>query len=616
MKKRTFIAAVAILLFQFPGLQHAVAARFPGKHWQAYSKPEEAGFSAEKLAAARAYYDSTDAAALFVVYKGAVVANWGQTARRYMCHSARKSLMSGMYGIYVDNGTIDTSLTLQQLGIDESPTPLTAEEKKARIADLLAARSGIYLPAAYEPAQNPKPPRGKFAPGTNWCYNNWDFNTLLTIFEQITRKKFFEDFERQFAKPIGMQDYHVYDGYYHFEREKSMHAAYPFRLSARDMARFGLLYLNRGLWNGKRILSEKWVAQSTSRISEGTWTGAYGYLWWQYDAEPFKSLGMYSALGVGEQTIHVIPGADLVVVVRTDTYAEDNVDRSQHMKLVKLFLDAMTGTLSDNPCLVDIPDPDPVYKTVPMTTGEMTSYVKEYPVGRTGWTVKVTRDGNQLMIDEGEGTFPLEKIGPDHFTAADMLQQVYFEPDSAGTGRQLIFLNGLVAQAYQCASEGKHDDAFKILRNGEKYFSSEPSYFQFWGDMCFEKAQSDIDSATAKYARFQSLDSTARLDQTGLGWWLPQAFSRMYPPESSEAQLKRFTGKFGPRIIALDSGALYVSREGRPERTRIKRLSESVFGVDGRDIVHLRFHFDESGGVDKVSATYQDGRHDESMKEQ
>ena len=609
-------AAILLLILSLVLLVGDLVARdlFPTNHWKKYTTPEDAGFSSQKLAAARAYYDSTQAAALFVVYRGVVVADWGESTRRFNCHSARKSLMSGMYGIFTDNGMIDTSLTLEQLGIDESPTPLTPQEKQARIADLLAARSGIYLPAAYEPATNPKPPRGSFAPGTNWCYNNWDFNTLLTIFELQTKTKFFDEFDKYFAKPLQMQDYSPSCGYYHFERDKSMHPAYPFRMSARDMARFGLLYLNKGKWNGKQILSEKYVAHSTSRISEGTWTGAYGFLWWLYDAEPFKSLGMYSALGVGEQTIHVIPGADMVFVLRTNTYAGNQVTREQHLKLVRMFLDAMTGQPSPNPHLVELTDPKPSFAALPMTKQEMESYIGDYEIPDAGFSMKVSQQGDNLALDFGAGPFPLLKLAPDHFITDDMLEHFYFENDAGGK-KQIISMSGLGTQAYALESTGRFAEAVKILMAGEKYFGSDPALQQSLGDAYFYQASAHLDSALSRYAKVRELDSKQTLDRSALGWYFPQLYSQVFPPDTSIAQLQRFVGKYGPRSVMLENGQLIYKREGRDTRTRLIRSTESIFELEGVPTARFQFHTDEAGRVDKIIGLYQDGRRDENRRD-
>jgi len=182
----------AAVLFHFTcSVHHQSEFNIPGDEWQSYSTPEEAGFDSQKLEEAVAFADSLGSAAVFVGYRGAVLVDWGETSRRFKCHSMRKSFLSALYGNYIDNGTIDVNKTLGELGIDDFPNTLTEQEKHARIVDLLSARSGIYLPAASEPARNQKPPRGSYPPGTHWCYNNWDFNMLLTVFEQETGEKIF-----------------------------------------------------------------------------------------------------------------------------------------------------------------------------------------------------------------------------------------------------------------------------------------------------------------------------------------------------------------------------------------------------------------------------------------
>ena len=139
-----FVLACALSTLAWP--QNHV----PGETWMRYADPEEAGWSTEKLAEAEAYWESLDSAAFFVVENGAVVVAWGDVARRYMCHSVRKSFLSGLYGLHVDAGTIDREWTMAELGIDDDP-PLTDEEKTARVVDLLSARSGVYRLAAYAP---------------------------------------------------------------------------------------------------------------------------------------------------------------------------------------------------------------------------------------------------------------------------------------------------------------------------------------------------------------------------------------------------------------------------------------------------------------------------------
>jgi CubicO group peptidase (beta-lactamase class C family) len=146
---------------------------------------------------------------------------------------------------------------MEELGIDDNEPSLTPVEKQATVGDLIKARSGIYHPALGEsPGMKAKrPKRHSHAPGTFWYYNNWDFNAFGTIFEQETCTKIFEEFDRRIAKPLQMEDFKVddcryltSDDYlsYRGAGELSIHPYYLFRMSTRDLARFGLLFLHQG----------------------------------------------------------------------------------------------------------------------------------------------------------------------------------------------------------------------------------------------------------------------------------------------------------------------------------------------------------------------------------
>ena len=141
-----------------------------------------------------------------IIVDGLVLNQWGQTTRRFRCHSIRKSFLSALYGIHVKEGRIDLSKTLQTLGIDDIDPSLTSLEKEATIEDLLKARSGVYHPALYETDAMAalRPERGSHLPGAFWYYNNWDFNALGTIFEQETKTRIFEEFQRRVADPLEM----------------------------------------------------------------------------------------------------------------------------------------------------------------------------------------------------------------------------------------------------------------------------------------------------------------------------------------------------------------------------------------------------------------------------
>ncbi len=328
-------------------LAFAADPHYPGTSWERIAKPETVGWDTAKLQAAREYSKTIPTAAVMVIVDGRVLADWGDTAGKYNVHSIRKSFLSALYGISVSEGTIRLADTLATLGIDDNAPSLTEIEKTATVGDLLKARSGIYHPALYEAATMAaaRPERGSHAPGTFWYYNNWDFNALGTIYEKQTSAGIYAAFKTRIADPIDMEDYWLGDGKYVTGRD-SIHRAYPFRMTARDMARFGLLYLREGNWRGKQIVPKDWVAASTTSYSDARANGGYGYMWWV--AANGKHLpgvrlpgGAYSARGNGGHYILVVPQFDLVIVHRVNTDRRGNVvTAKQFGELVRRILEA------------------------------------------------------------------------------------------------------------------------------------------------------------------------------------------------------------------------------------------------------------------------------------
>ena len=179
--------------------------------WMSYTEVSDAGFDAESVPSIRELYDQSGLSGLMIISEGHILMEYGNNTRRFMAHSIRKSFLSALFGIYIDRGIIDPGLSLEELGIDDKGR-LTETEKKATIIDLLSARSGVYLPSAYSPQsmEDNLPSRGSHMPGDHWYYNNWDFNTLCTIFEKITGTGIYEAFMNELAIPLGMEDFRIF----------------------------------------------------------------------------------------------------------------------------------------------------------------------------------------------------------------------------------------------------------------------------------------------------------------------------------------------------------------------------------------------------------------------
>jgi CubicO group peptidase (beta-lactamase class C family) len=104
-------------------------------------------------------------------------------------------------------------------------------------------------------------------------------------------------------------------------------------MSARDMARFGLLYLREGQWQNRQIIPKSWVRESTTSYSDVGEDG-YGYMWWIDVGEG------YSARGAGGHFIMIIPTLDLVIVHRADTDRGKEVAGPDFGRLLDLILSA------------------------------------------------------------------------------------------------------------------------------------------------------------------------------------------------------------------------------------------------------------------------------------
>jgi len=253
-----------------------------------------------------------------------VIYEYGDKNMPYNCASVRKSIFSALYGIAESKGIVNLDASLESLGIDDQKMPLTATEKTATIRHLLTARSGIYIPASGESEgmKRRRPKRGQFLPNEHFYYNNWDFNALPIILERLTNKKIGELIYEWIAVPTGMRDFLPENVTYQYVD----YTEYPqtrVYMSAEDLARFGALYLQNGLWEGKQIIPKNWVEISTKAVStdsqeadlqENTLYEGYAYLWWTDDDEK-----TFWANGAGGHYCIVDKAKNLVVVVRNNT---------------------------------------------------------------------------------------------------------------------------------------------------------------------------------------------------------------------------------------------------------------------------------------------------------
>ena len=330
------------------------------EEWRQYRKVEQAGWSETELDKARQFAASIGSAAVMIVDHGAVVQAWGAIDHPYASASIRKSIYDATIGATHLLKPFDINTSLGKLEINDID-PLDNVELSATFEQLLTARSGVYHPGAYETPSNARrrPSRHSAKPGMQWYYNNWDFNVVCAAFKQLSGEPMEQAFKNRLAQPLGMEDFkpsHVFEW---LEPRLSRHPAVTFRISARDLARIGKLYLQHGRWKDQTIVSPDWVKRSTKPHTifepehyRGAGNG-YGRLWWIFPARPdrnspYQDHHRVAARGNGGQIMVLFPDLDVLVVHRADTDNGRGVSGGNGLKLLDMIMGARRGEPTDD----------------------------------------------------------------------------------------------------------------------------------------------------------------------------------------------------------------------------------------------------------------------------
>ena len=322
------------------------------KEWQK-ATPEACGFNPSTLAEIPKLIKARDmgTTGLMIVVGGKEMYAYGDVEQVSYIASCRKSVLAMLYGKYVRDGTIKLDETVGDLGIDDVGG-LLPSEKLATVRDLISARSGCYHPAANSGGI----PRGKVLErgvtehGTKFVYNNWDFNVAGTVFEMKTKTTIYKAFDKDIAGPLMLQDWDLSRYKRTGDASKSMHLAYHFNFSTRDMARIGELMLRKGRWNGKQVIPADWVEESTRPVTSFPQGGGYGYMWWleSDDRYPDAYRGAFAAHGMFGQRISVFPALDMVVAHKSAGNKKHPTRAGDYRELIRLIIFAHGGREQQN----------------------------------------------------------------------------------------------------------------------------------------------------------------------------------------------------------------------------------------------------------------------------
>ena len=308
------------------------APYFPtAEEWETVA-PTDAGADPAKLESALAFAEKHKSKGVVILWRGRIVAErywrrWSEE-RPHAAYSVTKSVISTLVGIAIAERKIEGP---EQSVAHFLPEWKGKEEYEAiTVGHLLSMTGGLEgggrtfrrgLRARDErafatglPVEHP--------PGTRWEYHNSAYRLLFSVLEAATGTPPPEYLSEKLLTPLGMTRTRL--GTKWFARDQYTYMT----TTARDAARFGLLVLRNGEWQGKQCVPKEWLARATAPIHPDV-NPSYGYLWWLNGGghhflplRPRKKVGpifpgcpedAFAALGKDDQKIYVVPSLDLVV---------------------------------------------------------------------------------------------------------------------------------------------------------------------------------------------------------------------------------------------------------------------------------------------------------------
>ncbi|HRP67910.1 MAG TPA: serine hydrolase [Turneriella sp.] len=346
---------------------------YPGAEWST-TIPEKTGINREKLKVLEDYLFTTTGKEeerkgirtdVFVLVRNGnlVFERYGRNFhknRKHLIWSTTKSFINTLLGMAVLDGKLKVEDTAAQYY-----TPLNVEGKNKILIDhLLRMSSGLYWSEGYEASPLKSSviamlyTRGRndmaafaaaqdldYPPGMHWYYSSGTTNILTAILKNVYTSDFENLIFHRLFKTIGMR-------FTTFERDGAgtpVGSSYIYT-TGQDLARLGYLYLHDGVWQGRRLIPEKWVrytttmapAYYTTQLNEGDVDDNPGAQWYinqgipernQRPPWPDAPADTFAALGHWGQSLFVIPSLDIVAVRLADD-RDGTFDKNKYLGLL------------------------------------------------------------------------------------------------------------------------------------------------------------------------------------------------------------------------------------------------------------------------------------------
>jgi CubicO group peptidase (beta-lactamase class C family) len=237
-------------------------------------------------------------------------------------HSVTKSVLSILVGIAIDKGLLRLDQKLPELVAEAPERTIDPRAADITLRDLLTMSSGF---APHEMADVPGVWSSslwmirrtvKHTPGTHFYYDDEGTNLIAIILRRAVGGNIAEFAKNELFAPLQIDRY-----FWAVDKDGNLPGFSGLLLTARDMAKIGLLYLQQGRWRERQVVSEAYVRDSTRKHIDGSMPGlqaGYGYLWWTRptrDGSP-----AYFASGWQSQLILNFPDRNLVMALASGSH--------------------------------------------------------------------------------------------------------------------------------------------------------------------------------------------------------------------------------------------------------------------------------------------------------
>jgi CubicO group peptidase (beta-lactamase class C family) len=344
-RARTKLASLALLiLLASSAAAHAQDAAAQGV---AQAAPTLPTLLKDKFPSIRALVLARGDCVVFEYYRNGI-----GVGTRSPVHSVTKSVLSILIGMAIDRGDLRLDQKLSDLLPEASEGAADPLVREIEVRDLLTMTGGFdsgggadYPPRISVPTSQTwrwmldRPM--KYPPGNHFSYDTSEQNLMSIVLTRAIKQDAKRFAQHNLFEPLQIEDYSWpvdADGY--------LIGATSLWLTARDMAKIGLLYLQEGRWGTTQIVSKAFVRDSTTKHNDGgpPTNAAYGYFWWVTKTR--TGLDAFFAAGSGSQLILVVPKLALVVALAAESIPGGSVNFVNDVVLT-----AEAASLGAAPCI-------------------------------------------------------------------------------------------------------------------------------------------------------------------------------------------------------------------------------------------------------------------------